>query len=540
MLLSDYVILEIKKHVKTIFMVTGGSAMYLNDSIGRLGMNYVCCHHEQACAMAAEAYARMTGSMGAICITSGPASLNALNGVAGAWTDSIPMIILSGQVRTQVQASGGLRLLAEQEADIKKIAQPVTKYIVMITDPRLIRYELEKALHIATHGRPGPVWLDIPLDIQRTKINPEKLKGFRPPKLRHVVSAELIKKVAQKLRAAKHPLLLVGNGVRLAHAESELQKLLARTKINAVVSVSGLGLVTKAYPYFLGLQGMAGGETANQAVGECDLLLILGTRMSIQQVSFDYEYFARQAYQIMVDIDPAELHKKTLSLNLPVAADIKDFLRALLKEPLLLHRWPVQVKPQRYKLPKKLASYEFFDHLDTKLPIVVGNGPSASVAAFKTLALKKNQRLIVNLGMGSMGHALPAAVGTCFAVDKKPVVCVDGEGSLMFNLQELETISYHKLPIKLFVMNNDGYLSISRTQLNYFGRIYGAGIKSGVGIPDMKKIAAAFNMRYFRIADRADLINVTRKALRSSGPVLCEIFTDSKEMPLGKWSPKKE
>jgi acetolactate synthase-1/2/3 large subunit len=540
----DYICKFLEKITDSIFLVSGGGHMYTVDAIGRSNLESYCCHHEQACALAAEGYARQKNDIGVCAVTTGPGGTNAITGVAAAWLDGIPMMVLSGQVREEIRLTRedkekGLRQIGPQELNILDIVKPITKYSKLIENTKEIRYELEKAVYFAKTGQPGPVWLDIPIDIQKSEINPRGLEKFIPPldKKQNIP----YDKIVWHLNRAKKPLMIVGQGVRLSNGVKELWELVEKTKINVVSAMSGTDLINRDYPYYLGDQGITGNESANYAMDNCDLLLILGTRMQMRQTSWDYKYLAQNATKIMVDISKPELEKKTLSIDMPICADAREFLMGLNKrKDLSLNRWDVPIKPIEYEDKDNYINiYRFFEELGKKgnFPIVTANGMAAE-ASHQAVNLQRNQRLITNTACGEMGKGLPMAVGVCVANKKNPVICLEGDGSIMMNIQELQTISYHKLPIKTFILNNGGYMSIRKTHLNYFNKNFAADETSGVGLPDWSKLAPGWGIRYERIGEKKELYKLDN-ILQSHEPVICELMIDPNQKILPRWGAKK-
>jgi len=541
MKLSDYLVKYLEKITDSVFLVSGGGHMHIVDSIGRSKLKAYCCHHEQACALAAEGYSRMSNDkIGVADVTTGPGATNAFTGIAAAWVDGIPIMVIAGQVRREIKLTRedikrGLRRLGEpQELNFLETVKPITKYAVCVENPNKIRYEIEKALYLAKSGKPGPVFLEIPLDVQATEIKERKLKGFEPPvKSKYKIP---FKKISAALNKAERPLMIIGNGIRLANAVEELWEFIEKTKINVVSAMSGTDLVCDDYPYYLGEQGMTGVESANWAVDNCDLLLIVGTRMQIRNTSFAYKKFAENAVKIMVDIDKAELFKRTLKIDIPVLADAKVFLKGMLRQNIKLKRWNIEKKPIPYEISDKYVDvYQFLESLSGKCdyPIITSNGMAAETS-HQALKLKKGQRLITNTAFGEMGKGLPMSIGACVANNKKPVVCIEGDGSIMMNLQELQTIIYHNLPIKIFLFNNGGYYSIRNTHLRYFGKVFAADESSGVGFPEWSKLAPAFGIKYEAIKTSKDLGKI-QKVLDFNGSIFCEVFIDPYQKKLPKW-----
>jgi acetolactate synthase-1/2/3 large subunit len=546
MKLSDYLVNYLEKITDSVFLVSGGGHMHIIDSVGKPNkLNPYCCHHEQACALAAEGYSRINNDkIGVAFVTTGPGGTNAITGIAAAWVDGIPMIVIAGQVRKEIKLTRediemGLRRLGEpQEINLLDVVKPITKYAVCVEEPNEIKYHLDKAYYLAKSGKPGPVFLEIPLDVQCADIDENNLKSFElPEKPKYQIN---FKEITDRLNKAERPLMIVGNGIRLAGAVPELWEFIEKTKINVVSAMSGTDLVNDNYPYYLGEQGVTGVETANYAADNCDLLLAVGTRMQIRNTSFNYNYFAKRAIKIMVDIDEAELKKRTLSLDISVLADAKDFLQGLLAQEIKLKRWDIEKKKIPYEVNKKYVDvYQFLEELSGKCdyPVITSNGMAAETP-HQALKLKKDQRLITNTAFGEMGKGLPMSFGACIAGNKKPVICIEGDGSIMMNMQEIQTIIYHKLPIKIFLFNNGGYYSIRNTHLNYFGKIFAVDESSGVGLPDWKKLSPAFGIKYESIKNEKDLYKI-KEVLDFEGPVLCEVFIDPYQKKLPKWEAKK-
>lgn len=555
---SDYIAdFLVKKGITHVFTVVGGGAMHLNDSLGHHEkITSIYCHHEQAAAMAAEAYARVHGRMAALCVTSGPGAINALNGVAGAYQDSIPLLVLSGQMKSSltVRASGlPLRTLGGQEFDIVSALDNMTKYAEMITEPQKIPFALGKAYHLAKSGRPGPSWLDLPLDIQGSFID-DDLPGFKAHAQEEYADVEkAAHHVLEKLRRAERPVLYAGNGIRLAGAAPLVEKLAQRLSMPVVTCWDSIDLIATGHPYYCGRGGTMGDRAGNFAVQNSDLLLSIGSRLSIYQVGYDVRLWARAAYTIVNDIDPAELKKPTIRVDYPVCADAADFMRALLSaakedDPKENGAWLAQcrrwkseypvVRPEQKEAAGKTNVYAFMDALSRALPegsiTVVTNG-SASVVGSQSYFIKAGSRFLMNCGISSMGYGLPAAVGAAVASGES-VVCLEGDGSIMMNLQELQTVVTNRLPVKLFVINNNGYHQIRQTQKNVFGNaLVGVGPESGdLGFPSFERIARAFEMPYIKISSNAELHEKIAQALREPGYVLTEVFVTEEQ----KFEPK--
>lgn len=547
MKLTDYICQFLEKITDSIFLVSGGGCMYMVDSIGKSKLKSYCCHHEQAATLAAEGYARMKNDVGVASVTTGPGGTNAVTGVAAAWVDCIPLMVFSGQVREEIRLTEedkkeGLRQIGPQEINIIDIVKPITKYAVMVTNPNKIRYELEKVYYIAKSGCPGPVWLDIPLDVQRAEIDENSLEGFEKLEEQPEEQKEEIPyyKIVNALNKAKRPLMLIGHGIRLGGGVEKLWKFIEKTKINVISAMSGDDLVN-SYEYYLGAQGITGVETANYAIDNCDLLLIVGTRMQIRQTSFEYKNFAKNAIKIMVDINKAELKKRTVDIDIPVCADAKEFLEGLLNKNINLKRWNIPIKPIEPFESKKgyIDVYEFLKELSGKcdFPVITSNGMTAEIP-HQVLKLKRGQRLITNTAFGEMGKGLPMAIGACIANNKKPVICMEGDGSIMMNIQELQTLVYHKLPIKIFLFNNGGYYSIRNTMAHYFNKVFAADKNSGVGFPCFEKLVTGWGIKYEFIKSKEDLYKI-KEILAYPEAVFCELFIDPAQKMIPRWSAKK-
>lgn len=551
MKLSDYVAdFLAAAGVTDAFMITGGGAMHLNDSLGKHpGIQCTFFHHEQSCAIAADSYYRLSNRLPVVNVTSGPGGTNAITGVYGAWVDSIGMIVISGQVKweTLVRSTDlPLRQLGDQELDIVPVVKPITKYAEMVTDPQSIRYHLERALYLAINGRPGPVWLDIPLNVQGAQIDPDTLEGYAPPEADLVYETDLDSACAEILRRiekAERPVILAGTGVWLSGRHDQFLRLLDKLQIPVTTAWNSNDLVSDDNPWYCGRPGTIGDRPGNFTVQNADFLLVLGSRLNIRMVSYNWKAFARAAFKVIVDIDAVELKKPTIVPDLPVHADLRDVLPKLLEmnyRPSPEHKAWVewcQVRRQRYPvvLPEywersRVNNYCFvkslFEELEENDIVVTANG-AAAVVTFQAAIIKKGQRMYHNSGCATMGYDLPASIGACVASGGKRIVCIAGDGSLQMNLQELQTIVGNKFPIKLFVLNNDGYLSMKQTQQNFFnGRLYGCDPSSGVTFPDFEKLAFAYGIPYRNSRSHADLREKIRSTLDSQGPQMCELFLD--------------
>ncbi|MEP7007831.1 MAG: thiamine pyrophosphate-binding protein [Sphingomonas bacterium] len=574
--LSDYVASRLVEHgVRHVFMLTGGGAMHLNDALGRAeGLRYICCHHEQALAMAAESYTRLSGRIAAVNVTTGPGGINALNGVHGAYTDSIAMIVLSGQVKRETLLGNApvvLRQLGDQEADTIAIVKPITKFAALVENPQDIRYLLEKALWLATTGRPGPVWIDIPIDIQAMPIDPSTLRGFDPqvegyghdfalPSEYGWLKGEPLRAAAREviaaLRGAERPVLLPGTGVRISGAHDVFLKVAEKLGIPIAPGWNAQDVVDDSNPNYVGRPGTVGDRAGNFAVQNSDLLLVLGCRLNIRQISYNFAAFARAAKKIMVDIDAAEIGKPTLSIDMPIHADLATFLPVLLEELEGYERpaehqaylnWTLErrrryptVLPEYWETKGVINPYCFTEVLFEQLvdnEVIVMADATAAVVTVQAAKLKPGQRIYSNSGAASMGYDLPATIGAWHAMPEgsERLICMVGDGSIMQNLQELQTIVGQHIPAKIFLYNNFGYHSIRQAQEAYLnGFSVGCGPDSGVTFPDFGKIAAAFGIGYVRTSEHADMAEAIRQTLACDGPAICEVLIDKAQ----NFSPK--
>jgi len=544
--------------IEDVFLVTGGGAMHLNDAFGHHpGLRYWACHHEQTCAMAAEAYFRVSRKMAAVNVTTGPGGTNAITGVYGAYVDSQAMIIISGQVKweTCVRSTGlPLRQLGDQEVDITRLVEPITKYAVMVTEPMAIRYHLERALHLAMQGRPGPVWLDVPMNVQGAMIETEDLKGYDPAEDGDRVAPTGVAhagagSVFSELCSAKRPVILGGSGIWTAKAEGLFRQLADRLELPFITAFNGHDLLSSDHPHFVGRQGTIGDRAGNLAVQNADFLLILGSRMNIRQIGYNWSTFASGARIAMVDADAAELQKPTLHVDLPIQGDLEIFLRSLLAftegwagspdhrsylawcrerreaYPVVLREYWEKVSP--------VNPYCFMDMLFNALEeneIIVCANATACIVPFQAGAIKDGQRMFSNSGSAPMGFDLPGSIGAAVAAKASRIICLAGDGSIMMNLQELQTIAHQRHPVKIFLLNNAGYHSIRQTQNNYFpGPKVGIGPESGVGFPDFRYIAQAHGLGYQRIESHHEMAAGIAECLGTQGASICEVILDPEQ-----------
>lgn len=543
------------------FTITGGGAMHLNDALGhKNGLTCIYNHHEQACAIAAEGYTRLSGKVASVCVTSGPGGTNAITGVLGGWLDSIPMFILSGQVKretTTCSTEVPLRQLGDQEFQIIDCVKTMTKYAHMITEPEEIRYHLEKAWYLCQNGRGGPVWLDIPLDVQAAMVEKTSLKGFdwkeETPRENPDYDTALTSVILEKIKKADRPVILAGSGIRLANAYPEFLRLIEKLNIPVVTAWNAHDTLWDEHPLYCGRPGTVGTRGGNFVVQNSDLLLVLGCRLNIRQISYNYKEFARKAFKIVVDIDEAELKKPTVKVDMPVHANVMDVIRDLTgydydvnaeshNEWLswcrnINEKYPATL-PEYYETDSPVNPYVFITALSKQLAegdkVICGNG-SACVVTFQSMNLKKNQRLFTNSGCAAMGYGFPAALGCCVAEGEKRVICLDGDGSFQMNLQELQTVVYNGLNMKLFILNNNGYHSIRQTQTNLFEPpLVGVCNGNGLSFPSMEKIAYAYDIPYIKVDSLKTLENSIQTTLSTEGPVICEVILD----PGQNFSPK--
>ncbi len=568
--LADYVADFLTEHgIDTCFTVTGGGAMHLNDALGhKTGLHCVYNHHEQACAIAAEAYARINNRIAAVCVTTGPGGTNAITGVVGGWLDSIPMLVISGQVRYDTTARGmgvDIRAGGDQEFDITKAVASMTKYCEMIEDPQRIRYALEKAFYLACHGRPGPCWLDIPLNFQGCTIETDSLPGYDPSEdaatLAPKVSSKTVNEILDRIAKAERPVFYAGNGIRLAGAFAVFERVVKKLNIPVVTGWDNIDMMADTDPLYVGRGGIMGDRAGNFAVQNSDLVFAVGNRLSIRQVGYSWKTWARAAYVIMADVDAGELKKPTLHVEMPVHADALDLLseidRILPSDGVFYKEngwqnvccewkknYPV-VLQRHWEDTRDTNVYAFIKALSSSLPegyvTVVGNG-SACVVGSHAYEIKKGQRFIINSAIASMGYDLPAAIGVCCAVGKKEIVCITGDGSIQMNLQELQTILTNKLPIKIFVINNDGYHSIRQTQNNIFGHHSKVGIgpeSHDLSFPSLEKLAAAYGYPYAACRSNTELPDFLKTVFACEGAFIGEVFVSPEQIFEPKSATKK-
>jgi acetolactate synthase-1/2/3 large subunit len=550
---ADYIAsLLYESGYEDLFMLTGGGAMFLNDGLGHSKLK---CHfmlHEQALTMAAEGYARLRRKPAAVCVTTGPGGTNAITGVLGAYQDSIPMLVISGQVKqitTVDYYNLDLRQLGDQEYFIIRSVSPMTKYAVTITDPDTVKYHVLKAIHLADSGRKGPCWIDVPIDIQSAVIDTEKQKDYDPEEYDRQLppppQVEDVKKIASLIKKAKRPLIYAGAGIRKAGCEEIYLKLLEKLNIPSVTAWCAIDLLENDHPLYAGRPGMMGERAGNFAVQNADLLLVIASRLNIRQVSYEWKNFAKNAYKIMVDIDKGELYKPTLSIDMPIWADAAQFMEMLycFCERADCGEWIKYCREnvERYKLvtdkhflKKDIVNpYVFMDKFSKMLPsdadIIASNG-SCCVIGSQAINIKKGMRFFENDGCASMGYGLPAAIGACISKKGKEVYCLEGDGSIQMNIQELQTVVTYNLPVKIVLINNEGYHSIRQSQSNYFKGFVGIGPQSGdLSFPDMGKIAFAYGIPYIRINNNAEIEEKIKILMNHNGFMMCEVMCDKEQ-----------
>ncbi|MGA2619344.1 MAG: thiamine pyrophosphate-binding protein [Thermoguttaceae bacterium] len=548
MKLSDYVMERVAQAgVRHVFLLPGGGAMHLVDSLGRSAdLRYVCNLHEQAAAIAADAYGQYTGNLGVALVTTGPGGTNAITGLAAAWLDSTPCLFLSGQVkRADLGAGRGVRQMGFQELDICQIVRPITKYAVRVDDPASIRRHLDRAMRLARSGRPGPVWLDIPLDVQAAEVDPAGMAPTEddgpllPPReaLRPAVRQAL-----ELLAAAQRPVILAGNGVRLAGAIEKFLELADRLQVPLLTTWKAMDFLPDDHPLFIGRPGAVGQRAANFAQQNADYLLVLGARLDLGQTAYNPRGLARGAKKVVADIDPAEIRKLDMPLAVTLCGDLRDTIELFLEEQPRFaarpraawwnrcrewkRRFPV-VRPEYWNETSGVNLYVLMDVLGDELCgsdlVVPGSSGAASEVTMQALRVKAGMRVFNSQGLGAMGFAIPAAIGGCLASGRR-TIAIDGDGSLQMNSQELETVRRLNLPIKLFVLDNGGYASIQATQRNYFqGRYVACNPQSGLTLPDTLALAAAYGLPALSIGSQTDLRRQVRRVLEQQGPVVCNV-----------------
>jgi acetolactate synthase I/II/III large subunit len=551
MKLSDYVIQCIAQAgIKHIFLLPGGGCMHLLDSVGRRrDLAYVCNLHEQACAIAADAYGQYTNHLGVALVTTGPGGTNTVTGVAAAWLDSTPSLFISGQVkRADLMGDRGVRQMGFQELNIVRIVESITKYAVTITDPLSVKYHLEKALHLAMNGRPGPVWIDIPLDVQASQIEERALEGFNPAEMPpgsdpHRVSSQ-VHAAIQLLNQAERPTVLVGNGVRLARASEDFMELAEILQVPILTTWKAMDLLHEDHHLFIGRPGSAGQRGANFAQQNSDWIVTIGARLDLGQTGYDHSNFARAAKRVMVDVDAAEINKMGMKVDVPICADAKDVIQEWVRQRDSIvakdrgawwkrcrdwkSGYPV-ILPEYWDEANGVNTYVLIDVLSDEMTgddlLVPGSSGASSEITMQAFRVKRGMRIFNSQGLGSMGFGIPASIGGCLASGGRRTVCIDGDGGFHMNCQELETVRRLDLPIKYFVLNNQGYASIRATQRNYFaGHFVASNAESGLTLPNTLLVAGSYGIRTAQIRDQCHIRQQVREVLTSDGPVVCDVI----------------
>lgn len=553
MRVCDYIADFIRQKLNTrhVFMVTGGGAMFLNDGIAcHPDLQAIANHHEQASAMAAVAYSKYTNGFGVVIPTTGCGGTNCITGLLDAWQDNVKVFFISGQdksSRTVRKSKIALRQAGIQEADIISIVSPISKYAAMVETPNDIAYHLEKAKYAGENGRPGPVWLDIPMDVQSAIIDPDKLRHYKPRKNNEIAEAKSVNRhchaLTRKLNTSKRPLILVGNGVRLGSAIPEFINFVEKFEIPVVSTYLGIDILPTDHPQYVGRIGIKGDRAGNFAVQNCDLLISLGSRLSTGSTGYNYETFARNATIWAIDIDANEHKKRTVKIDKIIRTDVKQFLSNMPRTRMAsgAHSewnqttrhwkeiWPTCL--QRYKNDKNgINLYHFIDKLNQHAPAdatIIADAGSAYYVTSQALRIAPKQRYITSGAQADMGFTLPGTIGASLAKGNREVIGITGDGSFQMNIQELQTIIHHKLPIKLFIWNNNGYLSIRATQKRFFsGRLIGTDPSCGVSFPDLRKIAKAYGIRYYRISSSKSTGTRIKEIFSEKCAVLAEVICD--------------
>ena len=563
MKLSDYVIDFIgNEGVEDIFMLPGGGCIHLVDSLGKSDINYICNLHEQASSIGADAYGQYTNNLGVCLVTTGPGGTNAVTGVAGAWLDSTPTLFLSGQVQKKdMVGDKGVRQIGFQEIDMVSIVESITKYAVTITDPTTIKYHLEKAVYLARNGRPGPVWLDIPLDVQATIIDVDSLSGFEEPYEIENDIQKIVSDIIEDLNQSERPIILAGNGIRLSKSIDEFKKLIEILQIPVLTTWKGIDYLEETHPLYVGRPGGVGQRGANFSQQNSDFLISLGARLDHGQTAYKHEYFAREATKVIVDVDENEINKLEMDIKYKVSIDAGEFINELIKQKnkininnittnewlnrckMLQDKYPVCL-PEYWEEKEYVNNYVFIDALSDVLPedslIVPGSSGGCSEVTMQSFKIKRGQRMFNTEGLGPMGFGIPAAIGGCIASGCKETICIDGDGGFIMNVQELETIRRLNLPIKIFVLNNNGYVSIRITQNTHFGgNLVASGDTSGLTLPSLEKTAETYGIPYYRIENHNNLHHHIENVVNpemSFGPVLCEVMLPPTHMTAPKAS----
>ena len=561
--LSDFVIDFIyKAGVKHLFMLPGGGCINLVDSVGRHPkLKYIVNLHEQACAIAAEAYSQYTNEIGGALVTTGPGATNAITGVASAWLDSIPCFIISGQVkRADMIGNKGIRQMGFQEINIIDMVKHITKYAVTILEPDKIKYHLEKALYLAKNGRSGPVWIDVPLDVQSSMIDENKLIGFDKTECEKKIDLNLIKQNVSEtidfINKSERPIILVGNGVRLSNAEEKFIKLVEQLNIPILTTWKAIDMFDENHPLYIGRPGAIGQRGANFAQQNSDLIIVIGARLDLGQTGYTHNNFAREAKKIMIDIDVNEINKMDTTIDIKSVCDAKIFIEEVLNQIAKVKTidrtyWMKKCKDWKTKYPVILPEYQsqekyvndyvLIDLLSDKLNkddiLVPGSSGACSERAMQAFRVKKGQKIFNSEGLGAMGFGISSAIGGCIASGNKRTICIEGDGGFIMNVQELETVKRLNLPIKLFILNNEGYVSIRTTQKNFYNsKFVGSSVESGLTLPDYIKVGESYGIKSIRISTNTELKEKLDDILNSTEPILCELMIDPDQVTMPRIS----
>lgn len=554
--LSDYIFKFIEsKGIKHAFMLPGGGAMHLDDSLGNSNIEYICCNHEQAASIAAESYGQHTNDIGVVVVTSGPGATNAITGVTAGWIDSTPMFVLSGQAkRSDLIGDRNVRQMGSQEVQIIDMVKPITKYVVQILNPEEIKYHLEKAYHEATSGRMGPVWLDIPLDVQASMIDEESLIGYKEEKVEKADISQQIEKSVELLKRAKQPVILAGNGIKLSGAEEEFYNLIRKLQIPVLTTWKSIDLMDEEDYLYAGHPGGMGDRGANYILQSADLLIVLGSRLDTSLTAFDHKNFGKNARKIMVDIDENEINKMQMDIEVKVVCNVSEYIELLnikcneIRESLdknVINEWIAYCKNIRNKypvvteehknFPDYVSAYYFIEKLCENLTnedvIVPESSGGAGEITYQAFKIKKGQKMKNAAGLGSMGFGLPYSIGACLANNKRRTILINGDGAFQLNIQELETLARLNLPIKIFIWNNGGYASIRAMQKNTFdGHYVASEEKSGLTMPNLVKISNAYGIKTYTCKDNNDMEKVLPHVLEEEGTIICELITSPDEV----------
>ena len=559
MKVSDYIAQKVAEYTSDVFLIPGGGCIHLVDSFDKSTINLIPTLHEQGASIAAESYGQYTNNLGVCLVTTGPGATNAVTGVASAWLDSIPMLIICGQVQNKDRVQDrGVRQIGFQEINSVSIYKDITKYAVTLDDPEMIRYHVEKALWLATSGRKGPVLLDIPLDIQACQIEPESLQSYICTKRdNYIINVE---RSIEAMLKSKHPIILVGNGVRLADAIPEFEKFIKTTNIPVLTTWKALDLLDETDSQYVGRPGGVGQRGANFNQQNSDFILVIGARLDHGQLAYQPQYFARHATRAIVDIDVDEINKLGIKIHHPIEMDAKEFLEIansiLDKKSIpifsewqkhcraLYEKYPV-IEAKYLEKQNIINNYAFMKYLSDLLPsnslVIPGSSGACSEVTMQAFQVKKGCRVYNSEGLGAMGFGIPAAIGGCIASGKKETISVDGDGGFVMNVQELELVRRYNLPIKFFVLNNDGYGSIKTTQNTHFGgRLVASDPSSGLTLPSIELTASAYKIPFVRIENQNNLKQELKEVLDTTGPIICELMVDPNHITLPKASVYKK